>query len=73
LATSSGAVIGEDVFLIALHKPEWCGPPDDPTSLSCLPFGGAFDCAADGIGHAVTFDVIGSPVAELKFAPTSFY
>jgi heme-binding uptake protein ChaN (Tiki superfamily) len=64
---------GEDVFLIALHKPEWCGPPDDPTSLSCLPFDGALDCAADGVGHAVAFDVIGSPVAELKFAPTSFY
>jgi Haem-binding uptake, Tiki superfamily, ChaN len=64
---------GQDVFLIALHKPEWCGPADDPNSASCLPFSGALDCAADGIGHAVAFDVVGSPIAELKFAQTSFY
>ena len=64
---------GEDVFLIALHKPEWCGPADDPTSVSCLPFSGAIDCAAAGIGHAVGFDVIDSPIAELKFPQTSFY
>ena len=64
---------GEDVFLIALHKPEWCGPAEQPTSASCPPFNGAIDCAAAALGRPVGFDVTGSPIAELKFAPASFY
>jgi hypothetical protein len=64
---------GEDVFLIALHKPEWCGPSDKATSVSCPPFNGAIDCAASAIGHPLAFDVAGSPIAELKFPENSFY
>jgi hypothetical protein len=64
---------GQNVFLIALHRPEWCGAFPEETSLSCLPFGGAIDCAAAELGGPVAFDVIGSPIAELKFLESSFY
>jgi hypothetical protein len=64
---------GQDVFLIALHKPEWCGPADDPTSQSCAPFGGAIDCIASTLGRPVAFDVVASPLAEMKFPAISFY
>jgi hypothetical protein len=64
---------GQNVFLIALHKTEWCGPLDNATSVSCPPFNGAIDCAASSLGHAVAFDITGSPIAEMKFPGTSFY
>jgi hypothetical protein len=64
---------GQNVFLIAMHRPEWCGAFPNETSLSCLPFGGAIDCAAAELGNPVAFDVIGSPIAELKFPESSFY
>lgn len=59
---------GENVFLIALHKPESCGP-----ERACLPLGGMIDCAAAPLGFPVGFDILGSPVAEAKFPPESFY
>lgn len=64
---------GEGVFLIALHKAEWCGPGEEATTVSCAPFGGALDCAAAALGRPLAFDVTGSPVAEMKFPSTSFY
>jgi hypothetical protein len=64
---------GEDVFLIALHKAEWCGPGEDATKTSCAPFGGAIDCAAAALARPMAFDVVGSPVAEMKFPASSFY
>lgn len=63
----------QDVFLIALHKPHWCGPGADPAEASCPPFSGAIDCAGSAIGHPVGFDVIGSPIAEMRFPESSYY
>ena len=62
---------GENVFLIALHKPEWCGPAGQATQVSCSPFGGSIDCAAGG--KPVAFDVLRTPVAELPFPRASYY
>jgi hypothetical protein len=62
---------GEKVFLIALHKPIWCGDPEKPTY--CLPFGGRLDCAAAKAGRPVGFDVAGSPLAGLGFEPGDYY
>ena len=36
---------GQEVFLIALHKPEGCGEGEDAFAKSCAPLGGAIDCA----------------------------
>ena len=63
--------LGEQVFLIALHKPIWCGSPTEPSY--CLPFGGKIDCAASQVGEPIGFDVVGSPLAELPFEPTDYY
>ncbi len=65
---------GQDVFLVALHKPWGCGEEDDPLATSCAPLGGAIDCAAvrNG-GTPVGFDILGSPIAETKLAAESFY
>jgi hypothetical protein len=62
---------GEQVFLIALHKPIWCGSPAEPSH--CLPFGGRVDCAGMAVGHPVGFDVVCSPFAELPFEPGDYY
>lgn len=62
---------GEQVFLIALHKPIWCGNPAQPSY--CLPFGGRIDCAGVKVGHPIGFDVVGSPLAELRFEPGDYY
>lgn len=62
---------GEDVFLVALHKPLWCGDPDKPTY--CLPFGGRIDCAAAATNRPVGFDVTGSPLASLEFEAGDYY
>jgi hypothetical protein len=62
---------GEKTFLIALHKPIWCGDPEKPTY--CLPFGGRLDCAADKAGRPVGFDVVGSPLADLGFERGDYY
>lgn len=62
---------GAQVFLIALHKPWWCGSPEKPSY--CLPFDGVVDCAAAAQGKPVGFDVVGSPLAALSFAPTDYY
>jgi hypothetical protein len=61
----------QDVFLIALDKPEWCGDP--PESRNCLVFGGAIECAAAALGRPVGFDIGASPVAEMKFPRESYY
>ena len=58
---------GEQVFLIALHKPEPCG------DVACAPFNAAIDCAAAPLARPVAFDVAASPIAELKFPATSYY
>jgi len=62
---------GEQVFLIALHKPIWCGSPAEPSY--CLPFAGRIDCAASRVGHPVGFDVVASPIADLRFEPEDYY
>lgn len=62
---------GERVFLIALHKPIWRGDPEKPTYG--LPFAGRLDCAAATSGRPVGFDVVGSPLAGLTFAPDDYY
>ncbi len=62
---------GEDVFLIALHKPVWCGDPEKPSN--CLPFSGRIDCAAAAVGWPVGFDVVGSPLASLAFETGDCY
>lgn len=65
---------GEDVFVIALHKAEWCGEGENVESKFCAPFDGMIDCAAkQNGGKPVAFDVLGSPIAEVKFPATSFY
>jgi hypothetical protein len=63
--------LGEQVFLIALHRPIWCGSPDEPSY--CLPFAGRIDCAASKIGRSIGFDVVGSPISELLFERTDYY
>ncbi|HQN10285.1 MAG TPA: ChaN family lipoprotein [Thermoanaerobaculia bacterium] len=63
----------QEAFLIALHKPHWCGPGAEPAATSCPPFAGAIDCAGAALGHAVGFDVIGSPIAEMRFPESSYY
>jgi len=62
---------GERVFLIALHKPIWCGSPAEPSH--CLPFAGRIDCASAEAGKPVGFDVVGSPFADLPFEPGDYY
>jgi hypothetical protein len=62
---------GEQVFLIALHKPIWCGNPAQPSY--CLPFGGRIDCEAARIGRPIGFDVVGSPLADMRFEPGDYY
>lgn len=62
---------GEKVFLVALHKPIWRGDPEKPDYG--LPFGGRLDCAASKAGGAVGFDVVATPLAELRFAPDDYY
>ncbi len=62
---------GDEVFLISLHKPIWCGSPAQRSY--CLPFGGRLDCAAAKLGRPVGFDVVGTPVAELRFEPADYY
>jgi hypothetical protein len=62
---------GDGVFLIALHKPIWCGSPARPSY--CLPFGGRLDCAATRVGQSIGFDVSGSQLAELRFEPGDYY
>lgn len=61
------------IFLVALHKPDWCGPAGEWTSLLCAPFGGEIDCAGLAVGKPVAFDVLASPIAEAKFPAASFY
>ena len=63
--------LGAQVFLIALHKPWWCGSPEQPSY--CLPFDGVVDCAAAAVGKPMGFDVIGSPLAGLAFGPADYY
>jgi hypothetical protein len=62
---------GERVFLIALHKPIWCGDPSRPSY--CLPLGGRIDCAAAKLGRPIGFDVVGSPLAGLRFPAGDYY
>jgi hypothetical protein len=65
---------GQDVFLVALHKPEGCGEGEDAFSKLCAPLGGAIDCAAVRNGGApLGFDILGSPIAETKLDAKSFY
>lgn len=64
---------GENVFLIALHKPEMCGPEGENETRVCLPLRGSIDCAAASLGAPVGFDILGSPIAEEKFPKESFY
>jgi hypothetical protein len=62
---------GEQVFLIGLHKPIWCGNPAQPTY--CLPFAGRIDCEAAKVGRPIGFDVVGSPQADMRFEPGDYY
>lgn len=62
---------GEQVFLIALHKPIWCGNPAQPSY--CLPFGARIDCAGFKAGRPLAFDVVGSPLAEWQFETGDYY
>jgi hypothetical protein len=62
---------GEEVFLIALHKPIWCGDPEKPRY--CLPFAGRVDCAAAVSGKPVGFDIVGTPFDALPFEPGDYY
>lgn len=63
--------LGNQVFLVALHKPIWCG---NPAELSyCLPFAGQIDCVASKIGQPIGFDVVNSPLSQLPFEPTDYY
>jgi hypothetical protein len=62
---------GEQVFLIALHKPTWCGNHKQPSY--CLPFAGRIDCEAAKVGHPIGFDIVGSPLAALPFEPGDYY
>nr|ART41054.1 L365 [uncultured bacterium] len=63
--------LGEQVFLITLHKPTWCGNLE-PRSY-CLPFGGRIDCEATEVGRPLGFDVVGSPWAEMRFDRADYY
>ncbi|HEX5043248.1 MAG TPA: ChaN family lipoprotein [Candidatus Polarisedimenticolaceae bacterium] len=60
---------GQEVFLVMLHRPIWCGHP--ASWGYCLPFDGAVDCAAPD--RPVGFDVAGSPFADLTFDRTTYY
>ncbi|MDD5627813.1 MAG: hypothetical protein PHU21_02025, partial [Elusimicrobia bacterium] len=62
---------GQAVFLIALHKPIWCG--DWRETSYCLPLGGRLDCAATKVGHPIGFDILGTPMADLSFGATEYY
>jgi hypothetical protein len=61
--------LGEQVFLVTLHKPVWCGK--EPWDY-CLPLDGAIDCAAVALGP-VGFDVAGTPVGERTVDPGVYY
>ena len=63
----------ENVFLIALHKPDWCGPVGEGETVLCPPFSGRIDCAALTVGKPIGFDILESPIAELKVPDASFY
>ena len=63
--------LGEQVFLITLHKPTWCGNPEQRSY--CLPFGGRIDCEATEVGRPLGFDVVGSPLAEMLFDRGDYY
>lgn len=67
--------LGEEVFVVALHKPDPCGGTGDkPSTEFCAPFDGLLDCAATRAGgRPVAFDILGSPVAEAKFPAASYY
>lgn len=66
--------LAEDVFLIALHKPDPCGEGENVYGKLCAPLDGAIDCAAkQNGGKPVAFDILGSPISEAKFPATSFY
>ncbi|MGA7614073.1 MAG: ChaN family lipoprotein [Thermoanaerobaculia bacterium] len=64
---------GEDVFLIALEKPEMCGPRGEEETRYCLPLSGIIDCAAASAGRPVGFDLAASPIAEMHLPASSFY
>ena len=66
--------LGQEVFLVALHKPEGCAEGENAFARLCAPLGGAIDCAAVRNGSVpVGFDILGSPIAEAKFDARSFY
>ena len=60
---------GEQVFLVTLHRPVWCGK--EPWDY-CLPLDGAIDCAAAAAGP-VGFDVAGQPVGDRVVDPAVYY
>lgn len=62
---------GEQVFLITLHKPLWCGNLEQRSY--CLPFGGRLDCKATEVGRPLGFDVVGSPLADMRFDQGDYY
>ena len=63
--------VGEDVFMITLHRPWQCRAGEKWSR--CLPLNDAIDCAGASIGRPVGFDVIRSPFAELKIGPEFLY
>jgi heme-binding uptake protein ChaN (Tiki superfamily) len=65
---------GQEVFLVALHKPEGCGAGEDAFATLCAPLDGAVDCAAvRNSGTPVGFDILGSPIAETQLDAKNFY
>jgi hypothetical protein len=62
--------LGEDVFLVMLHRPWRCREGSRWTA--CLPLGGAVDCAA-AAGPPVGFDVAGEPAGDLPVENTAYY
>jgi hypothetical protein len=65
--------LGEEVFLVALESPWQCRQKAGEEWARCLPVGGAIDCAASTLGHAVGFDVAGSPFAALPITRDFYY
>jgi hypothetical protein len=65
--------LGEETFLIVLASPWQCRPAAGETWTRCLPAGGTVDCAAAPLGHAVGFDVAGSPFAGARIPRGVYY
>jgi hypothetical protein len=59
------------VFMIALHRPMWCGDTE-PLSY-CLPLDGEIDCAGLKLNRAVGFDLAASPIGSRELEAHIYY